>query len=328
MSILGVQSIVYATDDIAACIRFHDEFGLDKVDEGDWGADYLLQEGSTVLVRKTDDRSLPAAWSKEPGVREAIWGVSDQAALDAIEADLSTDRAVARDDDGTLHTTDDQGIAIGFRLFDRKTPDYDDDAHNNAGHVHRLNRHRKWYERAEPKLINHVVFGAVDIDKAVAFYTERLDFRVSDISRGLGVFLRCDGRHEHHNLFFIKSGFVNADDPCWHHVCYGVENIDEIMAGANRMQKLGYESPEGIGRHRIASALFYYLNNPAGGTSEYGADTDYLDDDWKPRLWEPMFGNFFWVGKWPDWAAKDIEWNVRVLDGPIPSFSELSQGAG
>lgn len=327
MSIVGVQSIVYAADDVAECVRFHDAFGLPKAAEGGWGADYRLQEGSAVLVRGADDPALPTPWSKEPGVRETIWGVDDQRALDAIEADLSADRPVRRDDDGTLHTTDDQGIAIGFRVYDREVPEFEDDVHNTPARFHRLNRHRKWYQRAEPKVINHVVFGVPDVDAAVAFYTKRLDFRITDVSRGLGVFLRCDGRNEHHNLFFLKSSFAQADDPCWHHVCYGVENIDEIMAGANHMQKLGYESPDGIGRHRIASALFYYVENPAGGTSEYGADTDYLDDDWKPRLWEPMFGNFFWVGKWPEWAAKDVEWNVRVLDGPIPSFSELSQGA-
>ncbi len=250
MSILGVESIIYATDDVAECIRFHDAFGLPKAAEGDWGADYRLDEGSNVLVRKDGDPSLPPTWSKEPGVREAIWGVSDQASLDAIEADLATDRVVTRDEDGTLHTTDDQGIAIGFRLFDRKVPSCEDPTHNDPGNIQRLNRHRKWYERAMPKVINHVVFGVTDIDAAVAFYTDRLGFRVSDISRGLGVFLRCDGRNEHHNLFFIKSSFAGAEDSCWHHVCYAVENIDEIMAGANHMQKIGYESPEGIGRRR------------------------------------------------------------------------------
>ena len=327
MSILGVQSIVYGTDKVEECVRFHDDFGLPKVKEGEFGADFQLGEGSTVLVRKSDDPSIPAPWSKEPGVREVIWGVSDQKSLDAIEKDLSSDRKLTRDGDGTLHTHDDQGIAIGFRLFNRTLPELENVPHNNASNVHRLNRHRKWYKRAEPKLIHHVVYGAPDVDAQVAFYTKRLNFRITDISRGLGVFLRCDGRNEHHNLFFLKSSFINADDSCWHHVCYGVESIDEVMAGANHLQKIGHVSPEGLGRHRIASALFYYVNNPAGGTSEYGADTDYVDDNWKPRLWEPMFGNFFWVGKWPEWAAKDIEWNVEIIDGPVPSFSELSQAA-
>ena len=325
MTVLGVQEITYGVDDVAACVRFHDDFGLPKASEGEWGADFTLEEGSAVRVRAGDDPSLPARWSDQPGAREVIWGVDSEHSLVAIEAELGADRIVARGEDGTLRTTDDQGIPIGFRAFDRRPPAYDDDAHNNAAKVHRWNRHRKWFKRAEPKLINHVVFAVPDVDTAVAFYVDRLGFRITDVSRGLGVFLRCDGRNEHHNLFFLNSRFIQADGPCWHHVCYGVENIDEIMAGANHLQKLGYESPEGIGRHRIASALFYYVNNPAGGTSEYGADTDYLDDDWKPRLWEPMFGNFFWVGRWPEWADKDIEWNVRVLDIPVPSFNALSE---
>lgn len=325
MTVIGVQEITYGVDDVAACVRFHEDFGLPKADQGEWGADFVLDEGSIVRVRSGDDPELPARWSERPGVREVIWGVDGETALATIETNLRSDRTVARGSDGTVRTVDDQGIAIGFRVFDRKPPLYDDDRHNNAATVNRWNKHRKWFKRAEPKLINHVVFGVPDVDAAVDFYVNRLGFRLTDISRGLGVFLRCDGRHEHHNLFFLKCEFLQAAGPCWHHVCYGVENIDEIMAGANHLQKLGYESPEGIGRHRIASALFYYVDNPGGGTSEYGADTDHLDDDWKPRLWEPMFGNFFWVGRWPEWAATDIEWNVRVLDGPVPSFRALSE---
>ena len=63
MSILGVQSVIYGTDKVDECVRFHDDFGLHKVKEGPWGADFALDEGSTVLVRKDDDPSIPVPWS-------------------------------------------------------------------------------------------------------------------------------------------------------------------------------------------------------------------------------------------------------------------------
>jgi hypothetical protein len=65
------------------------------------------------------------------------------------------------------------------------------------------------------------------------------------------------------------------------------------------------------------------MPNPAGGRSEYSADTDYLTDEWRPRLWEPMFGNWHWVGKVPDAFRNAPAWDVRVLEEPIPPFSAL-----
>ena len=218
-----------------------------------------------------------------------------------------------------MHTLDDQGIPIGFRVFDRKPVDSKPLMENSPGKIVRWNQHRAWYRRAQPKIMHHCVFGVPDIDKAVTFYTKRLGFRITDISRGLGVFMRCDGRNDHHNLFFLRS-----DAPAWHHVSFGVDSIDEVMTGADHMQRCGWTSDVGIGRHRISSTLFYYVKNPAGGQSEYSADTDYLTDDWKPRLWEPKFGNFHWVGTVPEMLKTEPEWDVRILEEPIPPFSKLS----
>ncbi len=319
MSLLGIETLVYGVDDLDTCVRFYDDFGLEAERRDLDGVDYRLPEGSRVLLRRNDDPSLPKRFSEEPGVREVIWGVDGAESLAAIRAELERDREVKADADGTLHTTDDQGIAIGFRIFDRKPIETAPAAENTPGHIERWNRHRKWFERVRPKLIHHAVFGVPDVDKAVAFYVERLGFRVTDISRGLGVFMRCDGRNDHHNLFFLRQPAVT-----WNHVSFGVENLDEMMTGANHMQRCGWASDLGIGRHRISSTLFYYMPNPAGGRSEYSADTDYLTDEWKPRLWEPRFGNFHWVGVVPKMIETEPEWDVTVIEGPVPTFSQVN----
>jgi AcrR family transcriptional regulator len=54
-------------------------------------------------------------------------------------------------------------------------------------------------------VIHHVVLGTPDVDAGVAFYTKRLGFRITDVSRGLGVFMRCDGRNDYDNLFLLKT---------------------------------------------------------------------------------------------------------------------------
>jgi hypothetical protein len=111
-----------------------------------------------------------------------------------------------------------------------------------------------------------------------------------------------------HGVFLMRSSALAFD-----HACFGVEDIDERMAGANPMQALGYESRLGIGRHRIASSLFYYIVNPCGGEAEYGADMDHLDDRWIPREWEPIFGSASWVGRRPSALPHEASWDVRLL---------------
>lgn len=322
MGAVGVSRLIYGVENLEGCSRFYEDFSLPFSSGGDQRIDFTLMERSTVSLRQTDDSTLPEPAVDMNGVREVVWGVDTQAALHGIADDLSRDRHVARADDGSVHTRDDQGIAIGFQVFDRKPIQPDGSEENGVAEIRRWNRHRKWFQRAEPKLIHHVVFAVPDVDAAVAFYVDRLKFRISDISRGLGAFLRCDGRNDHHNLLFLESDQVR-----WRHVSFGVENIDELKTGAVHMQRQGWKSDIGLGRHRISSTLFYYCNNPAGGRSEYSADTDYLTDDWQPRLWEPRFGNWHWIASVPDAFRAEPDWDVQVLEEPIPSFSALGVGA-
>lgn len=321
MALLGVQSLVYGVDDLDAAVRFHDDFGLVAARRAADGVDYTLEDGGSVLIRHNDDPALPARFSPRPGVREVIWGVDSAASLDTLAATLATDRAVRRDADGTLHTTDDNGIAIGFRVFARTALAGAASQENAPGEIRRWNAHREWFRQAKPRCINHIVFAVPDVDRAMGFYIDRLGFRLSDVSRGLGVFMRCDGRHEHHSVFFLRNPVVT-----WHHVAYAVQNVDEVMVGADHMQRRGWKSDLGIGRHRIGSSVFYYLTNPAGGMSEYSADTDYLTDEWKPRLWEPKFGNWHWLGKVPEAFMDDPAWDVSVIEDTSKTFTELSAG--
>jgi catechol-2,3-dioxygenase len=67
------------------------------------------------------------------------------------------------------------------------------------------NSRRKWFDCAKPQLIVHVVFGYKDFEGAAKFYRDRLKFRVTDVARGRGLFMRADGRSDHHNIFWIRS---------------------------------------------------------------------------------------------------------------------------
>jgi catechol 2,3-dioxygenase-like lactoylglutathione lyase family enzyme len=316
MTILGIESIAYGVAEIAAATKFFEDFGLPVGTKDGKGADFALAEGSSVRIRAMDDPSLPPPFAPGPGLRELIWGVDSDRALDAIAADLGRDRSLRRDNDGTIHTNDDAGLAIGFRVYRRKEPHDAPQSENGLATMKRWNQMRQWYERARPQVLHHAVFFVPDVDKGVSFYTKRLNFRVTDMIRHAGVFMRCDGRPDHHNLFFIR-----AKEPRFNHVAFGVENIDEMMTGLNLMQRNGWTSREGLGRHRATSIIFCYMDCPAGGTCEYMCDSDYLTDAWQPNLWEPGFANHHWLA---DWDAKHPapEWKVRKLPTPLPSFAE------
>jgi hypothetical protein len=92
------------------------------------------------------------------------------------------------------------------------------------------------------------------------------------------------------------------------------------MVGTNYMQRQGWPTSKwGIGRHRIASSLFMYLDCPAGGQAEYGTDSDFLDDAWVPRIWHPIFGGFTFVHNVPQFALEStVPWEWDYFPGTTP----------
>lgn len=312
MAIVGIESVFFGVEDLELCTRFFKDFGLPLVECDAVQSRFELANGATVNLYHKDDQRLPKAVHENTGVRETIWGVDTLDNMNQLIASLGRDRTIDVDSYGVAHFATDCGIAMGLKVFEKKRVVYAPDAVNSTDNIKRLNQHRRWRTHAEPKCINHVVFNVEDYTKSTEFLRERLGFRITDHSRSLGVFLRADGTNEHHSIFLKRCNVPNPKGkPGFEHVCFGVEDIDEIMAGANHMTRQGWDSPSGLGRHRIGSALFYYINCPAGGQAEYGADTDFLDDNWVPRNWEPLFGNMLWVHNLPPYMKRQSKWDVQ-----------------
>ncbi len=312
MPIIGVETALYGVEDLAAGTKFFEDFGLSLFHKSDTESHFKLEEGSNVILRPIDDPSIPASKYVGTGVKETVWGVDSEASLEALAKDLARDRELCRDADGTVHFLSDCGMALALRVFNRKKVTYAPDPINAPGHVNRFNQTRKWRRRALPKTLNHVVFAAVDYKASTKFFRERLGFRLSDHQKGIGIYMRADGAHEHHNLFIMDCNTPGIGGvPRFHHCNFGVEDIDELMIGANQLMAKGYKPGFlGTGRHRISSALFSYWQCPAGGEAEYGTDTDYLDDNWVPREWEFRFGTMIWMQSPPPFMQGEIEWDV------------------
>src|SRR5262252_1814876 len=188
-SITGIDAAVFGVADLGAATRFLDDWGLRKVRSGGHGADYACVDRSEVLVRSADSGELPRAIEPGSTLRELVWGVASTRALDAIGASLARDRSVTEDAGGTLHSVDDDGLGIAFRVTRRKRLKAVPGAFNAPGCVQRLDRPAPYYDRAIPREISHVVLGVPDIDAVVRFYCKRLGFLVSDRYVGRAVFL-------------------------------------------------------------------------------------------------------------------------------------------
>lgn len=330
MAIIGIETLVYGVDDVELCTRYFDDFGLPLIRASREESHFRLEEGSNVILRHISDPALPPSSVLGTGVKEVIWGVDNRANLEALVTDLGRDREVRRDEDGTARFLSDCGLALGLRVYDKKRVVTAPDPLNSPGTVNRLNRHRKWITRARPKTIQHVVFTSIDFQKSFDFFRERLGFRMTDYQEGFGIYARCDGTNNHHNIFFVNAHlpFAGHDGQVhFHHVNFGVADIDEIMTGANYMERKGWDKSHlGLGRHRIDSALFYYLPCPTGGEAEYGADGDYVDDGWIPRRWtEPLFGYLSFVHNMPDFYMNPPSWDVEYFEGYTPLKKQRSK---
>ncbi|KQM97272.1 hypothetical protein ASE85_15325 [Sphingobium sp. Leaf26] len=328
MSILGVASAVFGVADLAEHQRFWTDFGLPLLRANDDEAIFELASGSRVVIYRHGDPRLP---SPDPfpgdGLKETIWGVADAEGLERIAASLATDVAVRRDADGTVHCLCPDGQPIAVQVWAKRPVVSEASPVNTPGHHPRFNQHRIWRRRAIPKTINHVVFFSPDYVGSFEFYERHMGFRYVDHSKGTGIFARAPGTFEHHAIFWVNCDLPIAPDHFkFMHIAFGMDDIDEVMLGANIMEAKGWKnatmnSSGGISRHRISSAIYYYCDMPGkAGEAEYHADTDYLDDNWVPRAWDFRFGSLLWSNNAPPiFRGDDIPWDM-AFDADRASF--------
>lgn len=318
MAIVGIRQLRYGVEDLAGSVRFFEDFGLRKDTERDGCTLFSAGNGATVELCPIDHPGLPQGDIRGAGVREVVWGVDTAEALESLARELGRDHAIERTADGMVRFTPFFGIPMALVQWTPARPVASPDPVNAPGLVRRLNTHRKWRRRAHPKTINHVVFRSPCYIEATAFMRERLGFRLSDIQKGFGVYLRADGNNGHHNLLFLNANasFPGCDGTTgFDHANFGVEDIDELMVGVNGLLRRGWRASDiGLGRHRVDSALFYYVPCPAGGDAEYGTDSDYIDDGWVPRHFHvPLFAYAHWTHNIPHFLHAEPQWAFDYL---------------
>jgi len=299
MAILRIERVVYGVTDIAECSRFFTDFGLTPVAGADGTAGqgpatmFRTQAGQEIEIRPFDDPELPAPLEPGSTVREVVWGVDTQEALTALAVDLATDREVRRDPDGSLHTVDETGYGLGFRLAEVAGTASDGGADNTHGQTTRWNKPIDPVGDVRPMRLCHI---ALNIPKqgrqaAVGFYTDRLGFRATDVVEPMGVFMRAEGDFDQHTMLLCHR----PDKAGINHTAYQVDSFDEVIVGANRMIERGWFEARRLGRHTIGSNVFRFIHAPCGGRVEFAADMDRVDDSYETRTHETAPPHHLWT---------------------------------
>lgn len=279
MRIIGPDELVFGVDNSEACEAFLTDFGLSDAGDGRFEA----LDKTALTVRSVDDPSLPAPMKTASLLRLTIWGVEDQDNLDAIEAELSKDREVIKEGDGTLRAKDDAGFEIAFRITRRIRLDLPAELINSPGakpgRAHNEVASNQDAE-ARPRTLSHIVYFVPDMDQMADFYINRLGFVVTDKFTNTGPFLRPQANNDHHVLFMIQTpAYMQGLE----HLAFHMQGPTELMLAGSRMVQKGYESFWGPGRHKFGSNWFWYFNSPLGTHIEYDADMDLHDGEWVER---------------------------------------------
>jgi len=135
-----------------------------------------------------------------------------------------------------------------------------------------------------PGCLQHVVFATTDLNRIVAFYTDKLGFKISDIVREEGTgdrtacFLRCDEMH--HTFAFFRAPAVKLDHfaneaSCW----------NDIRDWGDHFAAHHVEIVWGAGRHGAGNNLFIFVRDPDENNVEISAELETFTYEQDPRYW-------------------------------------------
>jgi catechol 2,3-dioxygenase-like lactoylglutathione lyase family enzyme len=282
MALNGIDAIVFGVADLAEAKRFLDDWGVAPVAAPPDRLVYRTRDGAEIIVRRFDAADLPPAIESGNTVREVLWGAANAQELDRTLEKLRGLPNFGTGPDGLSRVSDPNGLSLAFRVSKRTPVTVKPTQPNAPGSHQRVNQRSPVHYQAHPINIGHVVMFAADFAAMRSFYTEKLDFIISDEYPGHGVFTRCQPVGDHHNAFILNR----PGRPGINHVAFTLADIHEVIGGGIAMSQKGWKTEIGPGRHPISSAYFWYFENPLAPPLEYYADEDYCTEEWKAGTFE------------------------------------------
>ncbi len=259
-NIIAVRGLNLAVRDLEASTKFYQNgWGLEEVSRGE-GVVYLRATGTEHHVLALHE----APQSAFLGTRLAA---PDKATVDAIHARAVGFGADVISRPHVLSAQAGGGYGFGFRTPDGITQWVSSDV---AAHQDAIDDNHR------PNKFSHVVIRAANFPTLQSFYTDLLDFRLSDETDGID-FLRCS--RDHHSVALAK-----AAGPGLHHMAFEVPNLDGLMYASGNMRTQGYDVELGVGRHSgPGNNIFSFFVEPNGFAIEYTTEMEQVDDATYPK---------------------------------------------
>jgi len=261
--ITGLRYLGLAIDKFDATVDFYTRL---------WGLAIVAQEDGLAYLGSpigSEQFSLRLRRSAQNRVDLLAMSVKSRADVDALAGRLAK-ASIQIDRSPQALTT--PGGGYGFRFFDcdGRVIEVSADVASNEPRA-------ALPHEAIPRKLSHVVFNSADIDKTTRFYAEHLGFRVSDWLENIMCFLRCGPQH--HILAITR-----ATRAALNHVAWEMDDIDGYMRATGRLNRGGYKTIWGPGRHGAGDNTFSYILDPSGNIAEFTAEMETVNEaDWVVR---------------------------------------------
>lgn len=142
--------------------------------------------------------------------------------------------------------------------------------------------------------IGHVVLKVEDLRRSLAFYTNVLGFRVSDVypdsmMPGKMVFMRCAA--DHHGVALVGGAKGPSGQGELHHMAFEVSTIDEVLLAREHLRK--HDVPIDFeGLRRAGAQVAVEFSDPDGHRLEIYWGLDQVGPDGRvrpPEEWREVF---------------------------------------
>lgn len=248
-----LSHITLNVSDLDRSIAFYrDQVGLDLVEQsGDLA--FFSCDG--------DHHSLVLCAAAQPSLKRIAFELESEAQIELVQRTLNAagvrHKTISDEECRKLH------MGAGVRLIDPNNVTLDlftgmaQRAEISSPHPITLTR------------LSHVVIRVPDFQSSLRFYTETLNFRVSDFrhedsGEPYFAFMRCFPNPFHHS-FAIQQGPTAA----FFHTAYSIATLDDLMVGRNRLLEQDVIVAPTPGRHKASGSVFQYFSDPDGFTTEY-----------------------------------------------------------
>lgn len=246
-----------------------------------------VMEDDRVLLKGWDEQqhhSLVLKYAPTYGMESLGFKVSSADELDRLEQRVS-DRGIAtkRFEAGDLWPG--SGTTVRFTAPSGHTTDlvHAMEQIGNMLPLHNPPPEPQGLTGIHPPRIDHVFLMCEDVDEITAFYTDVLEFRLTeqimaDDGHQLATFL--ERTHTPHDI-----AFITGPQGAFHHLAYWVDDWNDLREAADICAYHGVRIDAGPTRHGATRGWGLYFFDPAGNRNEVYTGGYWADPDREPVTW-------------------------------------------